>query len=173
MYLICDGLARLLAPILPFTADEIWRHLPGARSASVHLEDFPAVDRFLDSELLGTWERLLAVREQVTAALEEQRREKVIGTSLGAKVVVTAAGPIVTVLDRYRDLLPTLFIVSDVGLHLGAAEGQDQVSVTVEKAPGVKCARCWRVVSAIRTEPEWAGICDRCVEALAEPEEAA
>ena len=173
MYLICDGLARLLAPILPFTADEIWRHLPGTRPASVHLDDFPVPDRFLDSELLGTWDRLLAVREQVTAALEQQRREKVIGTSLGAKVVVTAGGPIVTVLDQYRSLLPTLFIVSDVGLHLGPAEGQDQVSVAVEKAPGVKCARCWRVVPAVRTEPEWTGICDRCVDALAEPEEAA
>jgi isoleucyl-tRNA synthetase len=173
MYLISDGLARLLAPILPVTADDVWRHLPGKRSASVHLEDLPVVDRFVDTELLGRWERLLAAREQVNTALEQQRKEKVIGTSLGAKVRLAASGPVARLLEQHRGLLPTLFIVSDVALDVGSSEGQDQVRVEVEKAPGVKCARCWRFVPAVRTEPEWAGICERCVEALPEPGEAA
>jgi isoleucyl-tRNA synthetase len=169
MYLICDGLARLLAPILPVTADDLWRHLPGARSASVHLEDFPSVDRFADGDLLGTWERLLAVRETVNAALEDKRRQKVIGNALGARVAVTASGPIGALLDAHRRDLPMLFNVSDVALGVGAADGADRVDVDVEKAPGVKCARCWRYVPSVRTEREWAGICDRCVSALAEP----
>jgi isoleucyl-tRNA synthetase len=169
MYLICDGLARLLAPILPVTADDLWRHMPGQRSASVHLEDFPAVDAWLDSDLLGTWDRLLAVREEVNAALEEQRKQKVIGNALGARVVITAGGPVVSLLDSHRQRLPMLFNVSDVALHLGAADGADEVRVVVEKAPGVKCARCWRYVPAVSSEPEWAGICDRCVAALGEP----
>jgi isoleucyl-tRNA synthetase len=173
MYLISDGLARLLAPILPVTADDVWRHLPGKRSASVHLEDLPVVDGFVDTELLGRWERLLAAREQVNTALEQQRKEKVIGTSLGAKVRLAASGPVARLLEQHRGLLPTLFIVSDVALDVGSSEGQDQVRVEVEKAPGVKCARCWRFVPAVRTEPEWAGICERCVEALPEPGEAA
>ena len=169
MYLICDGLARLLAPILPVTADDLWRHLPGERSASVHLEDFPAVDRFADNDLLGTWERLLAVRETVNAALEDKRKQKVIGNALGARVVITASGPIVALLDAHRPQLPMLFNVSDVALHLGPADGADRVEVDVDKAPGVKCARCWRFVPSVRSEREWAGICDRCVSALGEP----
>jgi len=170
MYVICEGLARLLAPILPFTADDIWQHLPpGSRAPSVHLEDFPRVDRFADTELLGLWERLLAVREEVNTALEQQRKDKVIGTSLGARVLITASGPVAALLEQHRALLPTLFIVSDVALQLGPPDGADHIRVDVQKAPGVKCARCWRFVPDVRSEPEWAGICDRCVDALAEP----
>jgi isoleucyl-tRNA synthetase len=170
MYLICDGFARLLAPVLPFTADEIWQHLPCSRAASVHLDAFPRVDRFLDAELIGTWERLLAVREEVNTALEQQRKDKVIAKSLGARVLITASGPVAALLEQHRALLPTLFIVSDVGLELGSVEGADQVRVRVEKAPGVKCERCWRFVASVRSEPEWAGICDRCVDALSDPD---
>jgi isoleucyl-tRNA synthetase len=169
MYLICDGLARLLAPILPVTADDLWRNLPGPRSQSIHLEAFPSVEAYLDPELLGEWERLLGVREQVNAALEEKRRDKVIGNSLTARVVLTASGPIAALLERHRANLPMLFIVSDLALHVAATDGPDSVHVAVEKAPGVKCDRCWRFVPTTRVEPEWAGICDRCVDALAEP----
>ncbi len=70
--IMSDGLARLLAPILPVTADDLWRHLPGARSASVHLEDFPDVARYSDTGLMATWERLMKVREEVNAALEAE-----------------------------------------------------------------------------------------------------
>jgi isoleucyl-tRNA synthetase len=169
MYLMCDGLARLLAPILPVTADDLWRHTPGKRSSSVHLERFPEPATWADSEVVGTWERLLEVRETVNAALEAKRKDKVIGNSLGARVTVTASGPIGALLERHREDLPMLFIVSDIDLQIGPAGAADEVRVEVEKAPGVKCERCWRFVPAVRTEPDWAGICDRCVEALAEP----
>ena len=168
MYLICDGLARWLAPVLPVTADDLWRHLPGARSESVHLEDFPNVEALADSDVLGTWERLLAVRESVNGALEEKRKEKVIGNSLGARVVITARGPVAALLEQRRLHLPMLFNVSDVALHLDPGGGADEVQVVVERAPGVKCARCWRFVPSVRDEPEWAGICDRCRDALAD-----
>jgi isoleucyl-tRNA synthetase len=118
---------------------------------------------------VGTWERLLEVRETVNAALEAKRKDKVIGNSLGARVTVTASGPIGALLERHREDLPMLFIVSDIDLQIGPAGAADEVRVEVEKAPGVKCERCWRFVPAVRTEPDWAGICDRCVEALAEP----
>ena len=169
MYVICDGLARLLAPILPVTADDLWRHLPGDRSASVHLEMFAPVTAYLDREHMQTWARLLDVREDVNAALEQKRKEKTIGTSLGARVILRASGPVAALLDRHRDLLPTLFIVSDLELLVGSPDGPDSIHVEVDKAAGVKCDRCWRVVPAVRTEPEWEGICDRCVDALAEP----
>ena len=169
MFTICDGLARLIAPVLPVTADDLWRHMPGPRSASIHLEDFPKVDHLLAPELVADWDRLMEVRDTVNAALEEKRKDKVIGNSLGASVTLTATGPIAALLERYRDHLPMLFIVSDLTLNLGEAAGADSVRVDVGRARGVKCGRCWRFVPSVRTEPDWSGICDRCVEALAEP----
>jgi isoleucyl-tRNA synthetase len=169
MYLMCDGLARLLAPILPVTADDLWRHLPGERSESVHLEAFTDVDHLLAPDVVEVWDRLMEVRDLVNVALEEQRKNKIIGNSLGASVALTATGPIAALLEEYRDQLPTLFIVSDLTLNLGEPTGADQVRVDVGKARGVKCGRCWRYVPSVRTEPDWSGICDRCVEALAEP----
>jgi isoleucyl-tRNA synthetase len=168
MYLMADGLARLMAPILVFTADELWQHLPGTRSPSVHLEEFPKLGHLVDRDLTERWNRLMAVRDVVNAALEEKRKAKVIGNSLSAKVTIAARGPIAALLQRYHRDLPMLFIVSDVALDLGSAEGPDDVRVVVERAGGVKCERCWRYVPSLTTEPDRAGICDRCVEALAE-----
>ena len=169
MFLMCDGLARLLAPILPVTADDLWRHMPGQRSASVHLEDFPKVDALAAPDLVADWDRLMQVRDTVNAALEDKRKDKVIGNSLGASVTLTATGPIAALLERHREYLPMLFIVSDLTLNFGDVTGADSVHVDVGKARGVKCGRCWRFVPSVRTEPDWSGICDRCVEALAEP----
>src|SRR5262245_23297534 len=166
MHLVADGLARLLAPILPVTAEDLWRNLPGQRSESVHLERFPDVAGLADDSLMATWERLLAVRADVNAALEEKRQAKEIGTSLSARVSIAANGPVSTLLEQHREDLPMLFIVSEVELTVGAREGADEVRATVSKAGGVKCDRCWRFVTAVRTEPEWEGICDRCLDAL-------
>ena len=168
MYVMCEGLARLLAPVLPVTADDLWRHLPGDRSPSVHLETFPNVDEWNDPTLVAAWERLLEVRETVNAALETRRKEKVIGNSLGARVTLTATGSIGQLLQQHRADLPMLFIVSHLDLHTSNPSGADEVQVAVDKAPGMKCERCWRYVPALRTDADWAGICDRCVAALAE-----
>jgi isoleucyl-tRNA synthetase len=174
MYLISEGLARLLAPLLPVTADQLWQHIPGRRSESIHLEEFPKVEAYTDAPLLKRWEALLNVRDQVNAALEEKRKETVIGTSLGARDVINAAGPIGALLKTRCADLPMLFNVSDVELTVrdngGSTEQEPAhapVRVEVEKAPGVKCARCWRFVTSVRTDPDCAGICDRCVDALA------
>jgi len=169
MYLICDGLARLLAPVLPVTADDLWQHLPGQREPSVHLAEFPDVRALVDTALKDSWERLMKVREEVYAALEEKRKAKVIGNSLGARLTVTTKGPVGQLLSAHRDDLPMLFIVSELELRVGPEDGPDDVRVEVERARGVKCGRCWRYVPETRTEAEWAGICDRCVEALAAP----
>jgi len=165
MYLICDGLARLLAPILPVTADELWRRMPGQRGASVHLADLPRVEGYVDAALVKEWTELLDVREMVNAALEQKRKDKVIGTALGAQVQLTATGRVASLLQAHRDELSMLFNVSEVSLTADP-QGSDEVRVTVDRARGVKCARCWRFVPSVRSEPEWEGICDRCVDAL-------
>src|SRR5690606_7485929 len=102
MYLMADGLTRLLAPILPVTADALWRELPGEREASVHIALFPeGVDRWADGPRLERWRRLLDVREQVNAKLEEQRKAKVIGNSLEAQVILRASGEYATLLRAH------------------------------------------------------------------------
>src|SRR5262249_34555903 len=122
MFHICDGLARLIAPILPVTSDDLWRHLPGTRSATVHLEEFPKVDHLLAPDIVSDWDRLLEVRGQVNGALEERRKDKVIGNSLGSHVTLNASGPIAALLERKRDYLPMLFIVSELTLNIGTAD---------------------------------------------------
>jgi isoleucyl-tRNA synthetase len=156
----------LMAPILPFTADEIWSCLPGSRCESVHLEKFPSVDHLIDPNLIERWSRLLAVRNIVNAALEEQRRTKNIGNSLGARIQVRASGPIGALLDRYRCDLAMLFIVSEVTLDVELPDGVDELSVEVYKATGARCERCWRFVPHLASDSAHAGLCDRCVDAL-------
>jgi isoleucyl-tRNA synthetase len=168
MYLIADGLARLLAPILPFTSDEIWRHLPAVRVPSVHIAEFPSraeVGTLADRDLAARWQRLIAIRDDVNRALESARQGKTIGTSLGARVTLSASGAAGTLLERYRDDLPMLFIVSQVDLAI--REGtEDSLAIDVARAEGYKCARCWRMVDAISSAPGTDGLCDRCVAAL-------
>ncbi len=174
MYRILDALTRLIAPVLSFTADEIWGHLPGRREESVHLARFPRFDTsLLDADLEERYERLLAVRTDVSKALELARNEKVIGHSLDARVRIEApAGPWRELLEAYRSELATLFIVSQAELAEGltdAVPGEEVkgLKVTVEKAQGEKCERCWNYALTIGESDEHPGICHRCREALA------
>ncbi|HXH06315.1 MAG TPA: isoleucine--tRNA ligase [Vicinamibacterales bacterium] len=166
IYRIADGLARLAAPILPVTSDEVWQHLPGRREESVHLAVFPDdLDALVDAELLERWTALLELRDRVNAALEAARQQKIIGTSLGARVELRAAGAQAVLLERYRDVLPTLFIVSEV--EIVRDEEAATLGVTVRRADGVRCPRCWRVVPGLVAAAD-GELCARCVEALAQ-----
>ncbi|HEY0874355.1 MAG TPA: isoleucine--tRNA ligase [Vicinamibacterales bacterium] len=165
MFVMADGLARLLAPILPVTTEEMWKHLPGTREASVHLAEFPAIadlQAWRDDALVKKWERLIEVRDRVNAALEAKRQDKTIGTSLGASVRLKAGGETARLLESVRDELPMLFIVSHVELET-TADAPAEVEVSIEKAPGDKCPRCWRVVPILAADT---GICERCTAAL-------
>jgi isoleucyl-tRNA synthetase len=177
MYLMADGLTRLVAPILSFTADAVWQFLPGAREESVHVAVFPtreALAVLMDAELLNRWTRLLAIREQVLAKIEPLRKEKVIGSSLQARVRLTPTPADCAFLKAHERLLPMLFIVSQVEIMDGASGAEDgKPIVDVATATGVKCERCWRYVPAVATDPAWAGICARCQSALQPGDQAA
>jgi isoleucyl-tRNA synthetase len=180
MYLMADGLTRLMAPILSFTADEIWRFLPGRREESVHIAVFPSsseLARFQDVELVSRWKQLVDVREQVLAEIEPLRKNKQIGSSLQAKVVLSATPAELALLERYLRELPMLFIVSDVELRPAPtdveANSEARPRVTIERAGGVKCERCWRYVPAVSSDPQWAGLCSRCQDALSRGDQAA
>jgi isoleucyl-tRNA synthetase len=186
MYVIAEGLVRLLAPILPVTCDELWRHLPGRREPSVHLAEFPSESellRFRDESLEQRWDVLLDARSTVNARLEELREKKGIGSSLQASVTIDVSDPpAAALLRRYRDTLPMLFIVSHVTLGPVAAGARELADRdlhealkaggarpwVVEAAPagGAKCPRCWRIVPSVSSASESLGLCARCIDAL-------
>jgi isoleucyl-tRNA synthetase len=174
MFMMADGLTRLLAPILSFTADELWRYLPGRDGESVHTSDFPSADELKalhNPVLLERWSRLTALRERVVAQIEPLRKDKQIGSSLQAKVVLTAGDGDLAFLEAYASQLPMLFIVSEVELRAsnGSSEPRSDTQVEIGRATGVKCERCWRYVPAVSHDPEWAGLCERCQQAMAGP----
>jgi isoleucyl-tRNA synthetase len=167
MYIMADGLTRLMAPILSFTADELWRFIPGTREESVHIAVFPKPEdlaSLVDEDLTARWDALVTVRERVLAEIEPLRKNKQIGSSLQAKVVLTSGGPQLELLERHARHLPMLFIVSEVELRKSDDEGT--LTVGIERAGGVKCERCWRYVPSVSSDPSLAGLCDRCQDAL-------
>jgi isoleucyl-tRNA synthetase len=171
MHVMADGLARLIAPILSVTADQLWQHLPGAPSESVHLSLFPSADELeplVDRELLDRWARLTSLREQVLAEIEPLRKDKRIGSSLQAKAVLSVPKDDLAFFERYARDLPMLFIVSDVELRPAPAGAGPGIGVSIERTDGIKCERCWRYVKTVSRDPSWAGICDRCQDALAQ-----
>jgi isoleucyl-tRNA synthetase len=171
LYRIVDALARMLATILVFTADEIWENLPGdgSRAASVHLTELPLASGQLDEEMAARWEQLFEVRDEVLGALEEARVAKLIGGSLEAAVDITASGKTYELLQRDRDDLRYLFIVSQVSL---TQSDTGDLSIKVRRVDGQKCERCWNYSNRVGESARYATVCERCVEALEEIEAA-
>jgi isoleucyl-tRNA synthetase len=176
---ICEAMARLLAPILTFTCEEVWQHLPKAdgRLDSVHLAKFPSTEEVLggpqpadNPQQTQDWETLLAVREQVMKALEEERNAKRIGKSIEAQLAITASDPAYSVLKRYEADLRYLFIVSQVTLAQGSGNGTAGVHVEVKKADGAKCDRCWNYSTHVGEDKTYPTICERCSPVLKELE---
>lgn len=174
LYRIAEALSLMLAPILAFTADEIWENLPSAevtnpRAASVHLGTFPEVNEQADTSLLSEWERLFEIREDVLRALEESRTAKLIGSSLEARVEISAAGNAYELLNLHKAQLRYLFIVSQVDV-LPSDEGASGVVIKVRPAAGEKCERCWNYSTHVGASERYPTVCERCVAALEEIE---
>ena len=166
MMTVLESLTRLMAPVLTFTAEEIWQQLPGERPPSVQLADWPESEKEWDDPALEQrWDKLLEVRDEVTLVLEETRREKLIGGSLEAAVVLWADNDLYRLLDDSRDRLEEIFIVSAVelreGTHLAPPESRSgrelALKLSVAKAPAAKCPRCW-----IHAAPAEGELCPRC-----------
>jgi len=171
LYRIADALARLVAPILVFTADEIWESLPDTTNKpdSVHMAVIQSPQEELDKDLLDRWNRLFSLRDAVLAKLEEAREQKLIGSSLEARVIIyTGNSEESEFLAQYADQLRYLFIVSQVELA-PASNGQ---SITIERAAGAKCERCWNYSQRVGESDLYPTVCERCVAALAEIEQA-
>jgi isoleucyl-tRNA synthetase len=171
VYRIADALARMLAPLIAFTADEIWENLPpeDTRPTFVHAALLPEASGPVEESLLANWERLFEIRDDVLQSLEEARVAKQIGSSLEARLEIAAAGESYDLLVRYRNELRYVFIVSQVEV-MRSDEGAAGVVVKVLPAEGAKCERCWNYSTRVGESVHYPTVCERCVVALDELE---
>ncbi|MCG2712213.1 MAG: isoleucine--tRNA ligase [Candidatus Omnitrophica bacterium] len=187
LYEILKVITALIAPVLPFTAEEVNSFSPGYRKESIFLSSWPqAREDYIKSELNDTWKFILEVRNCVLKSLEAARADKLIGNSLQAKVKIGCAKEnknIYRILRNYLEELPGIFIVSVVELHLdidtenftvynitlqkpNAQIENGQINVRVEKAQGEKCIRCWNYSQSIGNNEQHPKLCERCVKNL-------
>ena len=179
---IGEALVRLVAPIMTFTADEVWSHLAklSPRPESVHLAYFPKPGDITGEQgnfaeppgLRADFDALLAVRSEVLKALEVARKEKLIGSGLEAAITVHAPDSLFKLLDRYKDDLRFLLIVSHAEVkRAGDGNGNAPLRVEVTKAPGQKCTRCWNYSTQVGTSERYPTVCERCLDTLKKMEQ--
>ncbi|MCI5223497.1 MAG: isoleucine--tRNA ligase, partial [Candidatus Electrothrix sp. AR4] len=181
IYRILDGLLRLMAPILSVTSAEAWEHLHGLDQQSpieesVLFVDFPQVDDIApDAAMDARWERLLALRGEITKVLEAARRDKTIGLSLDAEVLIQADADTSAFLKENQGLLQELCIVSALRLvtesgdaAFVASEEIEGFQVAVRPAPGNKCERCWTISPTVGEDTEHSALCSRCLAVVKE-----
>ncbi len=173
MYFVLSGLIRLLAPVLAFTAEEMWQaipHMTGDVKESVFLNDMPDYDEALAfADIRARWDKLFEMRDDVMKALELARAEKMVGKSLEAKITLyTKDAEMTELLNRFGKELNTVFIVSGVKLEAADApagahtEGTSGVGVLVEPADGCKCDRCWGYSEQGIKDEDGGFLCERC-----------
>ncbi len=171
LHTILEDLTRLMAPVLPFTADEVWGLVPGQTGQTVHTERFPEKVA-ADATLVDAWQgTLVAARDMVLKKLEEARAAKTIASSLEARVRISGSPEALALLRRHEDgstvfpgNLANLFIVSRVDL----IDGDGPLTATVERASGAKCERCWTYSENVGTLAVHSGVCERCAAVLAD-----
>lgn len=160
------ALTKMVSPILPHTAEEVWKYILGVEEPSVHLSLFPEVaEEALDEQLEQTWDQLLEVRDIVLKALEEARASKLIGNSLGAKLTLIPNEETDKLLHQVASL-EEFFIVSQVEVQPASSDvsAEEKLLVEVSPAEGEKCERCWNVLPSVGQSSKHPTLCERCVE---------
>jgi isoleucyl-tRNA synthetase len=183
---ILSAITQLMAPILSVTAEEVWQKMRNSKQGAEHrtlgtehraqnfeksvfLSSFPEIDeRYYDHELEKKWDDLFLLRSEVNKALEIKRAERFLGNSLEAKIILRLPARYKDLISENKNFLPSFFIVSSVELTDGAIENSlkstepEGLEISVERAPGTKCQRCWNWSEAVGTFTEAPDICDRC-----------
>ncbi len=186
LYRIINDLTRLIAPVLSFTAEEIWQILNNfdCQEESVFLAKWPEVDqRVVQTELEKSWDKLLSIRKDVLKALEIHRKNGLIGNALQAQVDIhTGDKSLFDYLNYNKDKLEMLFIVSKVNIMFGEEEEQNleenrfqgeevpEISIIIKVAPGQKCERCWCYSETVGSDSNYPDICAKCISVLIEEE---
>jgi isoleucyl-tRNA synthetase len=175
LWQITEALVRLVAPILTFTADEIWEHLPAVegRPISVHLALFPKPEEIFSenpAKLLDEWKQLFKIRDAALADLEVDRRDKKIGKGLEAEIEIRADGEVLDLLRSHENGLKEMLNVSSVKVNEGPKRhgSESVVAIIVKPASGHKCARCWNFMPEVSSYGIWENVCTRCQSALRE-----
>jgi isoleucyl-tRNA synthetase len=171
LYRINYALVRLLAPLLSFTTEEVWGYMrrPADAPDSVHLSLLPEPGELTEGmtesvrERVPNWSRLMEVRDRVLKELEIKRQEKFIGAPLEARVRISANGDLYPLLSAYASELPGLFIVSQVQVT-NTPDGD--LGVSVERADGVKCERCWKYTDDVGSDSSFPTVCGACANAV-------
>jgi len=173
MFIILDTLVRLLAPILTFTAEEIWANMPryDGKAQSVHLTRFPEVNQeYINEALKENWKTLISLRGEISKAMEHARKNRIIGHSLDARVELYAPEKLQRLLAEKQEYLKTLTIVSQLEIveKDGLPEAYESsefegLKIRVTKAAGAKCDRCWIYSETVGADPAHPTICSRCV----------
>jgi isoleucyl-tRNA synthetase len=176
LFEVLSSLARVMAPILSFTAEEVWAAIPrGVNRTSVHLEEFPVPDpMYLDEELAKRWDDIFLIRSEVSRVLELARRNKVIGLSLDAAVELYLSDTWWDKLHAYREQLAEILIVSEVSLHplkevpeeAAVSEEVADIRIRVRPAEGNKCDRCWNYCLTVGEDSRHPAICSRCADVI-------
>jgi isoleucyl-tRNA synthetase len=169
---VLSTLVRLMAPVLSFTADEVWGSMQeSAKEKSVFFAEFPKPEeKYIDAPLEARWEKLLAARGEAAKVLEALRRDKKIGHSLDAGVTLYAEPGLYDFLKNYEKDLPFIFIVSSVTIAKEAEAPADVFTsdtmkglrIAAAPAGGQKCGRCWMYLESVGTVKEHPTICGRC-----------
>ncbi|MEW6068335.1 MAG: isoleucine--tRNA ligase [Nitrospirota bacterium] len=198
LYQILSTIVRLMAPILSFTAEEVWQNLLSQKSRvrsqesapinppidtggnlgseeSVFLASFPMADKeYIDEDLEKKWDNLFLLRNEVNKALEIKRAERFIGNSLEAKIMLYLPDGYNVLVSGYKDFLPTFFIVSAVEITDKSPDGSYKsteikgLEIKIVKAEGSKCQRCWNWSESVGTFKDAPDICGRCHKVLFE-----
>ena len=169
MYKVLSAISRLVAPILSFTADEVWSYIPHSskdNTNSIFLNSMPEKSGIsVSEEFKDKWNLIYELRDEAKKALEIKRNEKIIGKSLEADLEIYTNGDMFDKINAVASLLPEIFIVSRVEVLKGDGEfkgDMDGVSMTVKKASGEKCERCWIYSDDIGDDPDHPTLCARC-----------
>lgn len=178
MYEILQALVRMLTPVLAFTTEEIWQFMPhraGDDIESIQFNSWPEVnEKYTDTALAEKWDRILALRSDVSKALEVSRANKIIGHSLNAKVTIFADGADYDFIKSIEADLVTIFIISDVELkklqeapaEVQNGEEMPGIKIAVEQATGEKCERCWMYSEYVGKDEKHPTLCRRCSEVI-------
>lgn len=171
IYDLLVHLIRLIAPILPFTMEEVWSAIPNRIGPeSIHLAEGGTIDeQWKNEELAQRWGTLLQIRSEVLKPLENARKKGELGSSLEAKVTIKPPPQHENLLHNYLKELPALFIVSQVdlatktsGSRFWRSEELPELEVRIDRAKGEKCMRCWNYSETVGSLKEWPDLCDRC-----------
>lgn len=166
IYIILNAMTRMIAPILAYTSDEIWKYMPHSlneKAEHVIYNEMPEkVDISIDDDFMAFWDEIHELRDDVKKSLETFIKDKTIKSSLEAKVTLGASGDKLAFLKKAENELATAFIVSEVEI----ADNSSELEIKIEKAEGEKCERCWVISKTVGENSEHPTLCSRCCENL-------